>query len=71
MSNDAGGWLWLLIDVLFVGALAAAIIYGTVMWHNRRKDRAFTQKRDAATKVQYQAEAMKEEAETPRRERVS
>jgi hypothetical protein len=36
MSGDAGGWLWLAIDVGFVVVLAAALIYGLVTWRNRR-----------------------------------
>ena len=29
---DAGGPLWLFIDVLLVAVLAGALIYGMVMW---------------------------------------
>jgi hypothetical protein len=35
--NDAGGWLWLVIDVIFVLALAFALIYGTIQWRERRR----------------------------------
>jgi hypothetical protein len=35
---DLGGYLWLIITVGFVGALAAVMIYGTYQWRRRRKD---------------------------------
>ena len=35
--NDPGGWLWLVIDVVFVAALAGAMIWGTLMWRSRRQ----------------------------------
>ena len=49
MDSDAGGWLWLVIDVLMVAVLAVALIYATVSWRRRRghleqvSDRATTQ----------------------------
>jgi Ni/Fe-hydrogenase subunit HybB-like protein len=51
--DDAGGWLWLLIDVGFVAILAAALIYGVTMWHFRRRNRAAQQARDEATRELY------------------
>jgi hypothetical protein len=36
MDSDAGGWLWLVIDVLMVAVLAVALIYATVLWRRRR-----------------------------------
>ena len=33
---DIGGFLWLIIDVGFVAALAAVIIYGLREWRRRR-----------------------------------
>jgi len=35
--SDTGGWLWLLVDVILVGLLAAGLIYGTIAWRNRRR----------------------------------
>jgi hypothetical protein len=32
-----GGDLWIVVDVIFVAALAAAIIYGYLQWRNRRQ----------------------------------
>jgi Ni/Fe-hydrogenase subunit HybB-like protein len=51
--DDAGGWLWLVIDVGFVAILAAALIYGVTMWHFRRRNRAAQQARDEATRELY------------------
>lgn len=49
---DIGGYLWLIIDVLFVVALAAAIIWGTQMWRKKRRDRATKQaEREAVDRV--------------------
>jgi hypothetical protein len=36
MDGDAGGWLWLVIDVAMVSVLAIALIYGTMLWRQRR-----------------------------------
>ena len=36
--NDAGGWMWLVIDVIFVLALAFALIYGPMQWSARRRN---------------------------------
>jgi uncharacterized iron-regulated membrane protein len=55
MSGDAGGWLWLVIDVAFVLLLAAALAYGVVIWRRRRKDAATEDMRDAATRRVYDA----------------
>jgi hypothetical protein len=33
---DIGGYLWLIIDVIFVLALGAVIIYGVYEWRQRR-----------------------------------
>jgi hypothetical protein len=37
--NDAGGWLWLIIDVGMVVALGAVLAYGAAMYHHRRRNR--------------------------------
>ena len=36
MESDASGWLWLVIDVAMVAVLAIALIYGTMLWRQRR-----------------------------------
>jgi hypothetical protein len=53
MNSDAGGWLWLAVDVGFVVILAAALIYGIAMWRTRRRDPAMERRRDQATKDAY------------------
>ena len=53
MTGETGGWLWLSMDVIFVVVLAAALIYGLVMWHNRRRSRGVENMRDQATKELY------------------
>ena len=56
MEPQEGGWLWLLIDFGFVAALGSALIYGTLMWHSRRKDRVTQAKRDKATRDNFRAD---------------
>lgn len=53
MNSDAGGWLWLAIDVAFVVILAGALIYGTAMWRMRRRDPEMKRRRDQATDRLY------------------
>jgi hypothetical protein len=52
--DEAGGWLWLLIDVVFVALLAIGLIYGTIMWRNRRRNPAVEAVRDEATRRGYE-----------------
>jgi hypothetical protein len=52
MDNDAGGWLWLIINVAFVGVFAAALVYGVSTWRKRRSATA-EQVRDNATRELY------------------
>jgi hypothetical protein len=52
--DDAGGWLWLIIDVILVAALGIGIAYGIIAWHRRRKDRTMENVRDAATHRAYE-----------------
>ena len=56
MDNDAGGWLWLIIDVIAVAIFAAAMIYGTMQWRRRRRNRALEQHRDEATRELFRQE---------------
>jgi hypothetical protein len=53
MDGDAGGWLWLVIDVLFVVILAAGLVYGIAMWRSRRRDPKVERRRDEATRELY------------------
>jgi hypothetical protein len=52
MNADAGGWLWLVIDVFFVAIFAAALAYGTIMWR-RRRNPEIERRRDEATDRLY------------------
>ncbi|HEX2493308.1 MAG TPA: hypothetical protein VHK24_05995 [Steroidobacter sp.] len=56
MDSDPGGWLWLVIDVAMVAALAIALIYGTMLWRQRRS-RVLQQR---ATAQLYEREAQRE-----------
>lgn len=56
MSYDAGGGLWLVIDVVAVAVLALALIYGTMQWNKRRRNRVTEQHRDQATRDLYRHE---------------
>ena len=53
MDSDAGGWLWLLIDVGFVVILAVALAYGIYMWHTRSRNQTVERIRDEATREGY------------------
>jgi hypothetical protein len=52
MDGEAGGWLWLLIDVAFVVLLAGALVYGVTTWRKRRSAAA-NRVRDDATRDLY------------------
>jgi uncharacterized iron-regulated membrane protein len=60
MDGDVGGWLWLVIDVIFVAALAGALIYGTVMWRRRSRNPVLEQARDEATRRLYEEKPLDE-----------
>jgi hypothetical protein len=57
MMNELGAWLWIVIDVVAVAALAAGIVYGAMQWRARRKDAAARAARDRATRALYQEES--------------
>jgi hypothetical protein len=52
--SDAGGWLWLLIDVVLVGGLGIGIAYGIIAYRHRRRDPGMESVRDAATHRAYE-----------------
>ncbi|MEA2975988.1 MAG: hypothetical protein QOF19_1508 [Alphaproteobacteria bacterium] len=52
--DDAGGWLWFLIDVVMVGALGVALAYGIIAWRKRPRDPATERARDDATRRAYE-----------------
>jgi len=51
---DLGGSLWIVIDVLFVTALAAALAYGAMQWHRVKDSRRQRLRREAATHANYE-----------------
>ena len=40
MSGEAGGWMWILIDVGAVVLLGLALFYGLSVWRKRRSPAA-------------------------------
>ena len=58
--NDAGGWLWLVIDVIFVLALAFALVYGIMQWRARRRSPLHEQATEEATRRLYERSAENE-----------
>jgi hypothetical protein len=48
MPHGIDGWLWLLIDVVFVAILGAALAYGIIQSRRARARRR--QQRDGATR---------------------
>ena len=56
MDSDASGGLWLVIDVLMVAVLGIALVYGTILWRQRRS-RARGQVSERATAQLYEREA--------------
>jgi hypothetical protein len=59
MFQDVGGQLWFLIDVLFVAALAGAILYGFIQW--RRARPADDERAEQGTRDLYREEEAEEE----------
>ena len=60
MDSDAGGWLWLMIDVVLVAALALGLIWGTMMWRTRRTNPTLEAAREEATRRLYERAAENE-----------
>ena len=53
MDSDAGGWLWLIIDVGLVAAFGIILAYGTVMYRRRDRSPEAERARDAATRRNF------------------
>jgi flagellar basal body-associated protein FliL len=51
MNEDAGGWMWLLMNVAFVVILAGALGYAVMAW--RKRSAAARQAGDRATREIY------------------
>lgn len=54
--SDAGGWLWLVIDVVLVAALAGGLIYGSIMWRRWKQHPRQAARRDEATRDLFHSE---------------
>ena len=54
--TDAGGSLWLFIDVLLVVVLAGALIYGMVMWRRWKNHPRAAAAREQKTKELFRNE---------------
>jgi Flp pilus assembly protein TadB len=63
MDNDAGGWLWFIIDVILFGAFAVALLYATMMWRARRRNPALERMSERATERLYERAAESERRE--------
>jgi hypothetical protein len=50
---DLGGTLLIVMDVVFVVALAGAIAFGALKWHSVKDDRRRAEIRDRATRNNY------------------
>jgi hypothetical protein len=51
-----GGYMWLIIDVIAVAALAGALIYARAQWKSRRRDPAAEKAAERATRELYARE---------------
>lgn len=57
MDEGGGGWLWMLIDVVFVAVLALAIWYGYSRWRSRRKTPEDVRREGEAVRDVYSKDA--------------
>ena len=56
--DSIGGYMWLIIDVVLVAALAIAILWGTHQWRRKRRDRAAREaEKDAVERVYREEES--------------
>lgn len=67
MDDNGGGWMWFVVDVIFVALLALGMIYGTIMWRTRGKSRVSDRTREQVTAENYREEAEKERAQSAQR----
>jgi hypothetical protein len=59
MSDDMGGWLWLVV-VGLIALLVVALSYGTVAWRRGRASPVSEQAREDAIRRLYRDEAERE-----------
>lgn len=53
MTDFVSGALWFVMDVVLVAALAAGLVYGTIAWRKRPRNRSIEEARDNATRRLY------------------
>jgi hypothetical protein len=51
--TDPSGWLWALIDIVGVVALAGALVYASILWRRRRKDPIARAEREETVRENY------------------
>jgi flagellar biosynthesis/type III secretory pathway M-ring protein FliF/YscJ len=51
--DDFSGWLWLVVDVLFVAILAGGMIYGTIQWRHRNRSQQMKRASEEAVRRNY------------------
>lgn len=54
MIEELGGVFWFIVDVVLVAILAAAIVYGTMQWRNRRRSPAQDNATERAVRDHYE-----------------
>jgi hypothetical protein len=59
---DPSGWLWALMDVVGVVALAGALVYSTIVWRRRRKDPIPRAEREETVRENYRSGELRPEA---------
>jgi hypothetical protein len=64
--SDAGGWLFLVIDVGMVVLLGVALVYGVLQWRRRSTSPAVEGAREEATRQIYESGAEQERREEDR-----
>jgi uncharacterized iron-regulated membrane protein len=57
--ESIGGYMWLIIDVILVLALAAAILWGTHQWRQRKREHRDREAEERAVKRVYREEDSK------------
>jgi hypothetical protein len=51
--TEPSGALWAIIDIIGVVILAGALIYGTIVWRRRRRDRTMRAAQDEVVRDNY------------------
>ncbi len=51
--DEATGWLWAVVVIVGMAVLAAALVYGIIVWRSRRKDPAVKQMQNEVVREHY------------------